>query len=408
MIYWFKNHGWKVVQYLLLAALTIEFIRDSLGTGDFVGYVNAGHNVVKGLNIYGDYLNTWPPLFSIFSVPLAIADALSPVFIRALWLLFMLVAMFHIMAMTIKQVLQLQLGLPFNQQAELRFDSAIVIVPVLLIFRYLLDNMANIQINIFMLWMAMYSFELYSKGKFNQAAFWLALSISLKVYTIFILAFYAYRMSFRMFTFTCLWITGLNLICIPVFGIEQSIQYFHQFLSERAGPFAMALHKNQSLFALLRGLLHHESRGLGIYINLVDLSIETIRWISYALVAICGLSIAYLFKLKKTPEISQFYFVLGATPILSPLAWKAYFIFVWPSLFLVTYHLWFANNRQRPMNLLNRMLMLFFILTFIISTEGIIGEKWSDIAEIFGCITLGNLVLLVLHYRTKDMIFNSL
>ncbi len=170
----------------------------------------------------------------------------------------------------------------------------------------------------------------------------------------------------------------------------------------------MALHKNQSLFALLRGLLHHESRGLYIYINLVDLSIETIRWISYALVAISGLSVAYLFKLKKTPEISQFYFVLGATPILSPLAWKAYFIFVWPSLFLVTYHLWFANNRQRPMNLLNRMLMLFFILTFIISTEGIIGEKWSDIAEIFGCITLGNLVLLVLHYRTKDMIFNSL
>ena len=77
MSFSFDKKSWEHwLLLLLLMAVSIEYLRDIFGTGDFVGYINAGNNVLNGVDIYGDYLNTWPPLFSIFSVPLALLDNL--------------------------------------------------------------------------------------------------------------------------------------------------------------------------------------------------------------------------------------------------------------------------------------------------------------------------------------------
>ena len=58
-------------------ALLIEVVRDAGRAGDFVGYINAGHLALNIQNIYSDPLNTWPPLFSVFSIPLALMDGIS-------------------------------------------------------------------------------------------------------------------------------------------------------------------------------------------------------------------------------------------------------------------------------------------------------------------------------------------
>jgi len=75
----------NIVLVVVGLGLVFELIRDSMRDGDFVGYVNAGILAMEGKNLYSDVLNTWPPFFSVFSIFLAVGDALSSVMIRFLW-----------------------------------------------------------------------------------------------------------------------------------------------------------------------------------------------------------------------------------------------------------------------------------------------------------------------------------
>ncbi len=59
------NALWVVVLLILIIEIAIDVQTD----GDFQGYVNAGALVMASEDIYSDYLNTWPPLFSIFPNP---------------------------------------------------------------------------------------------------------------------------------------------------------------------------------------------------------------------------------------------------------------------------------------------------------------------------------------------------
>ena len=64
-------------------------------------------------------------------------------------------------------------------------------------FRFLISNLANIQINVYMLLFAVVSVYYYSKHKEILAGLFLALGISLKVYIIFLFPYYLFKREFR-------------------------------------------------------------------------------------------------------------------------------------------------------------------------------------------------------------------
>ncbi len=388
---------------LLMIAILIEFFRDIFGTGDFVGYINAGNNVINQKDIYGDYLNTWPPLFSIFSVPLALLDNFNGILTRAIWLGATLIALFWIIKVSVALVLNKQLFLPFqitDNQSQITFDSTLILLPFLFIFRYVLDNMANIQINIFMLAMAMGSLYFFIKNRIALASFWLAVSVSLKVFTIFLIPYYLYKKKWMLVIYTLSWIMALGFIPFLVFGKELALDYYQTFYIERAAPFAMVLHKNQSVFAMFRSLFMEENRGFDIYINWLNLDVHNAKKVSYAIVGILGLGVAYLFR-KTNQHNSQYlfiiqtFFVMTAIPILSPLAWKAYFIFLWPGYFWVYLQLWGKINVQTKFTKLSKLLYLLSIIGTVFSSEMFLGGYLSDIFEIYAAITIGTILLLV-------------
>lgn len=399
---------------LILIATTIEFGRDMFGTGDFVGYVNAGNNVLQENNIYSDYLNTWPPLFSIFSVPLALLDNFNGVVIRAFWLAGTLICLYYILRLSVQMVMQKELLLPFQLSDsidKINFHDWRVLLPFLFVFRFVLDNLANIQINIFMLGMAMVSLNQLLIGNNGKASFWLALSVSLKVFTIFLIPYFLVRRKFKMVGLTFCWMILFNSIPFLVFGFEQASNYYAQFFHDRAEPFAMILHKNQSLFAMFRSIFVHESRGLDIYINISNLTLSSAKYLSYAIAAtlvgfvLWKLNTVYL--KSKDIFISETFLVLSALPIFSPLAWKAYFIFLWPSCFWVCQALMNLRRNEKDYPGVFTILMIFFVLTTTFTTEGIIGEYLSDLSEVFAAITLGTLSLLSVHLILHLQIFRK-
>lgn len=394
----------KLILGLLLIGLVIEFVRDMFGTGDFVGYVNAGNNVLQGTHIYSDYLNTWPPLFSVFSVPLALIDNLNGVVMRGIWLCGMLVCLFWIMKTSVALILEKKLLLPFqsaNDEQSIPFHDLRILIPFLLIFRFVLDNMANIQINVFMLGMTVAALNDHLKGKDGIGSFWLALSISLKVFTLFMIPYFLVRKKFKLVAYTLGWILLLNILPFMVFGIDITLSYYQQFFKERAEPFAMILHKNQSIFALFRSLLMEESRGLDIYLNFMHLSVHQAKMVAYVVAGILVTVVLLLLNKVKQPSTSSFlsesFLVMTALPIFSPLAWKAYFIFLWPSCIWICHKLLNPNSNKSPYHKWHIAFMIFFVMTTTLTTEAIVGPYLSDVTEVFACITIGTISLLMLH-----------
>ncbi len=397
---------------LVFLVLFVELIRDVLiRDGDFIGYVLVGNLTLQGQNIYKDHLiNTWPPFFSIVSVPIAIIDNVSHYLSRFLWLSASLFAMFAVINYTAKMTIEKKLTL-FQIRSgktitneKISLAHYIVVVPLLLSLRYIMDNMSNIQINILILAMAMASLYFFTKNKIILASFILAFSISIKVITVFLLLYFLVKREFKIASYTFLFCILFALVPFLVYGFGQTLDYYDFWYHSNIEPFASVAHKNQSYFSMMRSFLTHESPGVNqplnkeFYINIVNLPIEKVRLISYAILAIAALPVIYLFREKLINRSSQksfieYAFILCIIPILSPLAWKAYFIFLFPAWF-VSYLFIYQYNNSLNKRSLNSIKILFFgsIVLTVFTSNLFVGDlsRWF---ELFSSITIGTILL---------------
>jgi len=387
-----------------------EFVRDSQRNGDFLGYVNAGNLVIANQNIYSDILNTWPPFFSIFSVIVAIGDSISSVLIRLLWLAGSIVAMYYIIKITIKIILNKTLSLR-RKGGDIIFQDPIIIIPFIIILRFILDNLSNIQINIYILLLACLSIYYFINNKNVLSGLLLALSISLKAYPIFILLYFLFKRESKPVIWTFTFLLLFNSISFFIFGFDKAMVYYTHWYRDIASQTFTVQHKNQSVFGFMLRLLTNGNPGRDFYINLLALKAVTVKNITYCFILLLSVFPAFLFrekiKEKNNPQaILEYSVIFSAVPLLSLLAWKAYFIFLWFP-YLLTYILLFrAQNKLQKNNLiLLKSLFMLSILLNIFTTDGIVGVYLSDVFETFSCITIGTILLIVIQliiYRKID------
>lgn len=379
--------------------LAFELIRDAFKKGDFLGYVNAGNAIFNGTNVYEDPLNTWPPFFSIFSTILAYGDKLSPYGIRFIWLLGIIISLYYICKLTIKFTTNLELNL-FNKN-KLKIQEPLVVVPVLIMLRYMMDNMANVQINVYLLLCSILTIKYYIEDKPKWAGFFLGFIISLKVYPIIFLFFFIYKREFRTAAWTFLFIIIFNAIPFLIFGIETALEHYNFWFEKVGKGSVFSTHRNQSLYAFLTRLLSTEPSG-SVTINIAEFSTEAVKKINYLIIAVISIIPAFIFRKKITDKksmkpIIEFAFIFAAIPVISPLAWKAYFIFLWlPYLliYLILFRLEY-NTSTKKMNIMKTLFYASLLLT-IFSTEAFTGGYFSDVLETFGAITFGTMLTIVL------------
>jgi len=402
-----------IVLGLLIFLLIFEILRDALTkNGDFIGYVLVGNLVMQGENIYSDPLiNTWPPFFSIVSVPIAIIDNFNIYLVRFIWLVMSVFAMFHIVKYTTRMSIDRKLTtfpIKLSQKltnSKINISHWIVLMPILIVFRYLLDNLANIQINIFILLLSIVSIYSFIKGKDILAALFLAFGISLKIYPIFLFLFFIVKREYKVVLFTTLFCIVFSCVPFLVFGYEQTMEYYAFWYNKNVVPFSSVGHKNQSFFSMMRSLLLHESPGLNqplnkeIYLNILNLTIEQVKIVSYTLIVALGSGVVYLFRKKYLDRSSlkaflEFTFILTIIPILSPLAWKAFFIFLFPGYFISYLFIFHFNNSLNKIT--NKYLRISFFVSLILtvfSSELFLGKYYSDVFEAYSCITLGTILV---------------
>ncbi len=425
-----KGQLWPVYLFgIICIVILFELIRTTLlKQGDFKGYLLVGDLAMAGENIYEPKLNTWPPFFSIASVPLSIIRNMISIYgIHFIWLSGLIFSMYKTIGYTTKMTLGRTLVLrPLNldfdtSNKDISITHALVLIPLLIVLRYILENMLNIQINIFLLLMAMYSLYLFEQKKYGLAGLILGFSIALKVITVFLLLYFLVKREFKLVSYTLITVIVCWLTPFLVFGVDTASDYYNHWYSDQLVPFAHVAHKNQSYFGLVRALLTHESPGLkgtlkeAIYINFADLSIEWVKIIAYSLVAVAGSGVVYLFrrKLENTVTLKRFIeysLLLTIIPMLSPISWKAYYIFLWSAYFL-NYLFLFRLENNLPTTRVNFLKLNYYIsiLLVIFSSEIFLGKRLSDVMETYYCIVWGSILLavnLILIYTSFDK-FNT-
>ncbi|MEM1220363.1 MAG: glycosyltransferase family 87 protein [Bacteroidota bacterium] len=395
-----KATRWRqILVFLIVLILGFEFGRSIFRAGDFKGYITAGQAVLGGIDIYADFFNTWPPFFALFSVPLALIEQISPVLVRALWLAGSLFVFWQSMVLLTDWVYQKRLAwraLP-NEQILKPWDLP-VFIPLLIAFRYLLDNLANVQINIYMMWLVLLVFQAQGRDKLHLAGFLLAFSISLKVYPVFVFFFFLYRRQWTLVAWTILFLTLINGITILTFGLDQGLAYYQHWWQEIASSPPSVILKNQSVFGLFYRIFTGLDPGLGVYVNWFDWSLDKAKKIGYALILLAAIFPAIrLWQAPKNPlgrkGLVEIALLCTLIPLLSPLSWKAYFIFLWVPYFVLYAELFTVEALGRSS--MWRILYLASVLLTVFSTEGIVGAYFSDVLETLSCITLGALMLVI-------------
>ncbi len=388
--------------WLLFLALLEEAIRYSFGNGDFVGYVIAGNLALNHSDIYSNWLNTWPPVFSIFSIILAKIDNLSPLFNRVLWQLISFYALFRIIFLMGKFLHLPKFEMPLNIKSPAL--NLAYFIPILLIYKYILDNFVNIQINVIMLYLLMESISNFSKKNFLLASFLIAITISFKVYTVFFFAWFIFKREWKMVSYTLIFTLLINSITFLYFGIETALGYYAYWWTNIAQGFPMLMHKNQSFFALIWRLTVPEDNGLGFNYSILNLSMDQGKKLAYLI--IFGASIYPMVKLfpkrgnNSETILQELFLFIGLIPLLSPLAWKAYFIFLLPLIFNNYYYLFIVKNQNKSIQYLfwAGMIMLIF------SSEIFVGRGFSKYLEAFSIISIGAIIQVITGFiiRIKD------
>lgn len=398
-----KSNRYTIIGTLVLLALLLETVVDIQKNGDFIGYLNAGYAVLAGTPIYADYLNTWPPFFSVFSVILAVVDSFSPMLVRALWLFGGLLFLYQSYRWLLSLVFSKSLLPPYKSskhKSEISFFSPIVIVPLLLVLRLLLENSSHLQINLYMLGLAVGSVYFFYQNKSVLAGMLLGFSVGLKVYTIFILLFFIYKRAYKLSLVAVFTVLATFGVTILVFGWHQSIGYHTYWLQHFAGALPSTHFMNQSFMAFMLRLLTDAASPMDITYNITAMGDKKFKAVYYIIIALASIYPLWLFRQKATSKVLTvrdllgFAVIFAATPILSPVAWKYYYVFLWLP-FLVFYVL--VYGQQRVKTKLPRYIRVLFYISILCTTfssELFLGVWFSDVAETYGIILWGGVSLL--------------
>lgn len=327
-----KKNIFKILFYLCSIVVFGEVLRDIFREGDFGGYISAGKLAWNNSPIYSDYRNTWPPFFSIICIPLYWLNELSFIGLRLVWLIGIIVVNLIIFKWTISYFTPYQLVLNIKQEKneQINLLNPLFILPFVCTLRIFLEEISNLQINLFILGLSIFVLQLIIQKKNLWAGIVLAFIISIKVYPILILGFLVFKKEFKSVSYTLLGLALTTMIVFIYFGSDLGIELFKEWNNAQVVNGLKCEHMNQSIWGWMCGLTTQHTRIDTLSYNVLNLSNLQYKAVTITLIGILGIYIASKFYLTKDNINSfakQFIITLSLIPIISPLAWKYYFVF---------------------------------------------------------------------------------
>jgi alpha-1,2-mannosyltransferase len=387
---------WTVLAFMVGGS--ISWIRRP---GDFAGYVLVGNLVVSGQDIYRDSppgLNTWPPLFSLLCVPLAVLARPTPYLARGVWL----ALNFALLWVTLKGLVRLV------YHAELRLQPATaclslatpeVLLPLLLCYRFILGNFDHLQVNIVIFACAVAGLYWHARGHDLRAGALLGLAAALKIMPVLFVPYFVYRRRFRIAAATAVATAALSLFPMLIYGWQRFLDYvgaWRQALAVGWGVGKM----NQSVYAMLDRFIGHRIRPghTPVLDVLPDSGDRFVQVVMVAVLAGVAAVACWSFRGREPADspasLAEYSVIFIVSALFGPLAWKAYLVvLLCPCMLLVALlrrgHLGSGERRG-----ILAALGIYFVLSGL-TTPGLLGTQLAGTLEMLSVTTVATLTLLL-------------
>ncbi len=283
---------------------------------------------------------------------------------------------------------------------------------IALLARVLLSDIAHGNINLPVAACVVASASSWGKGRDRAAGLWAALGATLKVTPALLLAYFAWKRSPRAVVWMLLGI-ALFAFAIPgaVLGFERHFalvgewraQMLEPYLSGAALTRMQTEHINQSLTGWLGRLLtnstaivartpHFES---DVSIHWLALEHGTFKLVHYAACVALLTFVARNTRGPRTPGVAlrEYALVALAMLLLSERSWKQHFVTALLPLAALAAAAFAPASEPGRRRLALAVLCVVAVLMGL-TGEGLLGERWSDLAEAYGAWTIAALTLL--------------
>ncbi len=399
----------RLVLFALLFAFVASFFAYARRPGDFAGYVAAGNAVLNGQDIYLDTppgVNTWPPFFSLFSVPLALLDRVSPYLVRILWVGLTWASIFWALDLVARLVYGKRLAFR-PDEGSLAITSPEMIVPFFLTLPYILNNFELLQINMILFALVLWGLYLQATGRQAAGGIAIGAAAAIKVMAIAFLPYFLYRKRWRAAFWTaaatCLFFFGPIL----VLGWAKFWKDVLLWLASLHGGLGSG-NAQQSVYAMWDRILGYGYAPFAVpgtfLLPVSGTRSAKLAWgITCAVVAALG-AIAFRGTPRPGSRWAQVEWaaIFVAAIVLSPLARKHYFVVLLLANALL-YAAWRSNELDtRARRVLGSVLVASFAMS-IPTLHDLIGKSLAVRLEMGSVVTYGVLIVLggLLWYRNR-------
>src|SRR5215472_3901275 len=199
----------RIVLSAFVIAVLASFFVYARRSEDFTGYADVGRTFFYGGDAYLDTPageNTWPPFFSLVAAPFGLLDGFSPYVARIVWIALTWIAIFGALDLIAQIIYGKRLAWR-ESESTLSLESPQLLVPFLLAFPFILNNLELLQVNMILFTLALWGLYLQSRGKDAAGGVAIAAAAAMKVMAVVFLPYLVYRKRWR----AALWMAAASV-----------------------------------------------------------------------------------------------------------------------------------------------------------------------------------------------------
>ncbi|MGB7211047.1 MAG: glycosyltransferase family 87 protein [Gemmatimonadales bacterium] len=319
---------------LVVVGLTLTY---SHRAGDFAGYLSVGDLGLQGRDIYRDAVpgtNTWPPLFGLACIPLALLSHLSLTGARVAWLLLNWGALALALTLCVRLVYDRPLGVRgLGTADDGRVDAAsgAALVPLLICVLWVLSNFEHLQVNILIFTLALTGLALHREGRDGAGGAFLGLAAALKVMPVLFVPYFVWRRRWRAAASTALAAVAWSLVPLAVYGPAKFLDQLRAWRDALSAGWPVGK-MNLSVYAMIDRTVGHGIVPFSVagFDALAPSGVPAVRWLVLSLVVLVTLFACVLFRgpyeprARRTVAEWSVVFLVGA--LFGTVTWKAYLV----------------------------------------------------------------------------------
>lgn len=343
----------------------------------------------EGITRYENMAYSYPPLFAVLALPVTLLPTVlgSWIFYLLSWISF---------GVAVQLTVQIYKNLTQSLNLSQSNSRWILIISFLLSGRYILNNFEHLQFDVFVFLCLVLTVHFYLKGNWIPSALFLALSISLKVTPLLLLAFFFFRRDFKLTIFTVLFLIVLNTIPELIFGWSRGVSYNWEWIrlvvlkldaqhlssDDIAAIWPPNSIMNQSVKPWIYRLFTDNVisiKGENVQPNMFSFSPQISSLVAAAFngLLILSASLLLFFRRRTSPItwFAQISLILCLMLLLSPVSSKPHFVtLVFAHLFIFTELI----KRGSKQVFIYSAAGLFFVLGFLPPLLGSFADQWCQ------------------------------